>query len=229
MNQNKNPSSRAKQFLDYLKDHKFCFSVQKVIEETSMNKNIVYKVMAELKKTYQFTRQPLGIYLVTERNQDMDTVEKGEHGSVERDSFFEQLKAKGDSGWSATEIGIPLGTIRSRISFLRNRGHRIDYRNERYIYMGFGEFSICHVPGRGEKKVYGKKQANTPQIPIPQPMIVELFLVNSEKLKEALKSDSKEFVALIKDTIAKMEAANSAYKLLTQAKNIVKGAGVRNG
>jgi hypothetical protein len=234
-------SERSKQFLKYLQEHQFRFTMEKALEETGMNKNILYKVIRELRKTYDFNRIDGNIIVTKKKGVPMNVNEKNTSASEPKkmQEFLSKVLAlvqeKGEAGVSITESGRSVSGFRACMSLLRNLGHRIDFKDDRYYYKGLGEFSLCYTKGFPEpKKVWGKYKEQKPIVrkPVeqkPEPKtVMEIqeksvtlagnpFTINYDVLKHSLKGAPRNYINFVNGLVKKIQLANDAYASLVSA------------
>jgi len=229
-------SERSRQFLKYLQEHQFRFTMEKALEETGMNKNILYKVTRELKNIYDFNR--IGCEIVVTKKKGVPMSEKNASASEPKkmQEFLSKVLAliqeKGEAGISIVESGRSTSGFRACMSLLRNLGHRIDFKDDRYYYKGLGEFSLCYTKGFPEpKKVWGKYKEQKPIVrkPVEQKpetkTVVEIqekniapagtpFTVNYDVVKHSLKGAPRNYINFVNGLVKKIQIANDAYAAL---------------
>lgn len=219
-------SQRLEQFFTYLKGHEFKFSVQKVLDETGMNRNIFYKVMAELRRTYDLKRDG-EIYIVTKKEGKSMSEKKLPNFLAK---VLDLVKSKGEAGIAAAETGRSISGFRACISMLRSEGYRIDFKEGYYYFKGTGDYSLFYMKGEAvPRKVWGKKvllqkskeryrggqktkvfveqvEQKAQVAPVGAP-----FVINYEVLNHSLKEAPKKYASFVREVVKKVQAANNAY------------------
>jgi hypothetical protein len=208
--------------------------MEKVLEETSMNKNILYKVTAELKQSYDFNREG-ELYVVTKKNGGHMSEKSVEPNKIPNYlvAVLTLLQEKVEAGTAPTETGRSVSGFRASISMLRNLGYRIDFKDNRYYFKGQGEYSLCYTKGfPNPKKVWGKHKDTKPAVeqkpverkPIePKPPLEVTapagnpFTVNYEVLEHSLKGAPRNYISFVKGLVKKVQIANNAYAALACA------------